>query len=502
MSHMFKFASISATAISLAMPASAQVTADQVWADWQALMADYGMTTSVGTATQSGEMLKVTDFIASMKFPDGSYIQTVPEITFQNLGNGTVAITISPEYPVIFRADQGKDTAVEVKLRVQTDAMTTIASGSPETTQYDITAGALKVLVDEMTAEGAKIPMVLDFAMQDITGQYVIDGQETREIRQKFDARSMTFDVSFEDPKDGGKIQASALIKDLTSQSVTTMLAAGLGVDMAAALRDGASIDGAFEHGEMTYKVDADVDGEQFAMSGVAASGALGFSMGAGGLSYSASTDDYSMTMSGSEIPFPQIDVSVAKSEMELSMPVMKSEAPGDFRLAMNMTDFSISEDIWGMFDPSGQLPRDPATISFALDGQARLFVDILDPAQVEEMGEDAPGEINTVALSDLIISALGAKLTGAGAFSFDNSDTTTFDGMPAPTGSVDLKLVGANGLIDKLVALGFVQDEQAMGARMMLGLFARPADGPDTLTSKIEVNGDGSIAANGQRLR
>ena len=35
-------------------------------------------------------------------------------------------------------------------------------------------------------------------------------------------------------------------------------------------------------------------------------------------------------------------------------------------------------------------------------------------------------------------------------------------------------------GEIDKLVAMGFVPEDQAMGARMMMGMFAQPGDGDD----------------------
>ena len=58
------------------------------------------------------------------------------------------------------------------------------------------------------------------------------------------------------------------------------------------------------------------------------------------------------------------------------------------------------------------------------------------------------------------------------------------------------------NGLLDTLVGMGLVPEEQAMGARMMMGLFARPGDGEDTLVSTIEVKEDGSILANGQRIQ
>lgn len=96
----------------------------------------------------------------------------------------------------------------------------------------------------------------------------------------------------------------------------------------------------------------------------------------------------------------------------------------------------------------------------------------------------------------------LGASLTGDGGFTFDNSDTTTFDGMPKPTGSIALNLQGANALMDNLVKLGFVSEEQVSGARMMLGLFARPGAGSDELVSEIQITEDGQVLANGQRLR
>jgi len=125
-----------------------------------------------------------------------------------------------------------------------------------------------------------------------------------------------------------------------------------------------------------------------------------------------------------------------------------------------------------------------------------------MDPEQAGEIENEVPGELHAVTLNGLTLSAAGALLTGSGDFTFDNSDLVTFAGMPAPTGEVDMKLVGGNGLIDKLVGMGLLPEEQAMGARMMLGLFARPGDGEDTLVSKIEVKGDGSVSANGQRLR
>ena len=99
-------------------------------------------------------------------------------------------------------------------------------------------------------------------------------------------------------------------------------------------------------------------------------------------------------------------------------------------------------------------------------------------------------------------MSAAGAELTGTGDATFDNTDLTNFNGFPKPTGEIDLKLVGGNGLMDGLVKMGLLPQEQAMGARMMMGLFTRRGDGEDTLTTKVEINEQGHILANGQRLK
>jgi len=58
------------------------------------------------------------------------------------------------------------------------------------------------------------------------------------------------------------------------------------------------------------------------------------------------------------------------------------------------------------------------------------------------------------------------------------------------------------NGLIDKLAAAGLVPQEQVQGFRMMLAMFAKPADGADSLVSEIEFREGGQVFANGQQIK
>jgi len=134
------------------------------------------------------------------------------------------------------------------------------------------------------------------------------------------------------------------------------------------------------------------------------------------------------------------------------------------------------------------------------LSGQMKMIADVFDPQIAATL--DAPAEIEALNINSIVVDAVGAKLDGSGAFTFDNTDTTTYGGMPKPVGAVSVALAGGNALLDKLVAMGLLPEQQAMGARMMMGLFAVPGDAPDTLKSKVEFNEAGQILANGQRIK
>jgi hypothetical protein len=214
---------------------------------------------------------------------------------------------------------------------------------------------------------------------------------------------------------------------------------------------------------------------------------------------YAVETKATDITVTGPQIPFPEVRLSFAGAAMGLTMPVSKSDAPQPFSFLTRLSDLTISDEIWSMFDPTAAFPRDPVTIVVDTKGTATLLADMFDEAAMAS--GQPPADLNTLSLTELRAKAFGAEATGTGDLTFDNSDKVTFDGVPAPSGEVVLAVTGANALIDKLVAMGFVPEEQAMGARMMMAMFFRPGDAQDSLTSTIEFK-DKGIYANGQKLR
>ena len=224
--------------------------------------------------------------------------------------------------------------------------------------------------------------------------------------------------------------------------------------------------------------------------------------MDAESLAYDVSGTGVDMNVQTSDLPFP-LSMTMAEMAFKLEMPVARSEEEQPFSFLLKLADFAVPEELWGLVDPGRALPRDPATVLLDVSGRAKLSADLFDPMIAEGLaGDQPPGELHALTINELLVSAAGAKLSGLGEFTFDNTDLESFDGMPAPSGLARLQLVGANGLIDKLIGMGLMSEEDAMGARMMMGMLTVPGDAPDTLNSEITVTEEGHVLANGQRLK
>jgi hypothetical protein len=132
-------------------------------------------------------------------------------------------------------------------------------------------------------------------------------------------------------------------------------------------------------------------------------------------LDYGTSLNGGKFTISGPEIPFPQVDVAFAESGFNVLMPVTKSETPQDFRFLTKLVDFTVSEDVWGLFDPAGSLSREPASVVVDVKGTGLWTQDIMDP-EVQMDGMEAPGELHSLDLTQVLAKAAGAEVSAARA--------------------------------------------------------------------------------------
>ncbi len=504
----------SPVALGLALPAAffaqtalADLTPQDVWSDWRAYMEGMGYQVSA-TESTAGDTLTVNGLSLSFPMPDtdDTMQMALGTITFEQNSDGTVAIVLPDLLPIVMTGTGADDEDFAMTLNVAQTDHEMIASGSPEATTYLYTAATVAMDMVQMqvgdTVRGdqdAKISIIGNGV--DTTTTMTIG--DMRGYQQTGSVDSVTYDISFVDPETPA---TSGLIKgNISGMTIngtgSIPLELEAGADVSAMLAKGFDVTGTIGYAAGSSNFDIkDPDSGNFVMATSSQGGDFGVKMGADGLAYDVAQRGLNVGVTVEGMPFP-IEVQMAQSGFNLAMPVSKSDDPQDFAFGLRMDDFTMSDFIWSIFDPSAQLPRDPANVVLDLGGKLKLFVDILNPEAAAGL-TSAPGELQALNLGQLLVDAVGARLEGSGALTFDTAGPGIVPGLGAPVGNVNLALAGGNGLLDKLVAMGLLPQDQAMGARMMMGLFAVPGDAPDTLKSTIEFTESGQILANGQRIR
>ncbi|MEL7115343.1 MAG: DUF2125 domain-containing protein [Pseudomonadota bacterium] len=511
---------LSSTAIATVLAAGgaqADVTPEDVWANTIAYMGSLGGAVT-GTLATSASTTRIEDWEVVFALPMGAGQIDMSVTSAEMVDNGDGTITF--RYPSGTTLTAGIDIPGEMNASVDIQMtggdIEMVASGDPGDISYSYTIPTYALQLTDLSVDGdgisesdAEMMANADIdalvTIRDSVGTMRVTEGDLIETVIEGAFGSVAYDVSFAlgDEVSGfqkGTVGAGA--------STTTLVMPAGGPSVMAlpqALRDGMRIALQTETSSTTS--------DQEMMLGGTLAGYTRLKVGAGsadisfdqnGLIARGGLQSYDFETLDPEFPFP-IKAAIGAAEYDVAAPVMGSDAPQPFTYNLSLTDVELDETLWSLFDPGQALPRDAATLRMALSGEMGTTMDLLDfPAwmAIEQTGEN-PFSIHSVDINEVYLAAVGAVFTGQGAFTFNMDDLTTFDGVPAPTGEVEMQVTGANALIDTLIAAGFISDEDAMGARMFMGLFARPGEGADDLVSNIVVDGaTGAVSANGQRLR
>ena len=487
--------------------ALADLTAKEVWSDWQAYVSGIGYEMT-GTQMMTGNTLKISDMSYGMTIPEeGVTISlTASEMSLIENGDGTVNITIPDSQVITIDVVVENDDDAKIKLNYAQSGLVMIVSGEPGNINYEYSASTLGIALASIEVDGKMMPSDMakfSLTINDVSGATLMTTADTITSAGSLSAGSLSYEIAGNNPDGDEAFALSGQSENLNFNSNVSMPTMIDSKDMRAMLNAGFAFDGGFSFGAGSYALKANDNNENFTADGSSQGGAFLVAMDKTNLSYDVSVNGVSLAITSNELPFP-VSFAIGKYGLKLNAPLDVSEDLQDFALALTLQDFTMSDLLWSIADPSAALPRDPATILVDLNGKMRALVDFFDP-NIEEiiMASDAPpAELHALTLNNLLVSAAGAELSGTGSFEFDNNDLETYGGMPAPAGTLNLKLVGANGLLDTLVAMGLIGDQEVMGARMGMGMLTVAGDGPDTLISKIEVTSDGQVLANGQRIK
>lgn len=478
--------------------AQADVTPAEVWQNWQDMSASYGQTVT-GTEAESGGTLVVSNLTMTTEEDGTKVVSTIPEVRFADKGDGTVEITMSDSY-VVTLEDSEDNSSAEITL--SQPGMVVTASGTSEATDYAFAAPSIEIRLTKVDGQDA-VSAGADVAatLTNLGGHYLVTGSDTaKTLDSEFSADSLNLKAVVKDPETQTDLNMTASVASLSGKGVGNFV--GLDMDeLADALKAGTSMDFSVSYGAVAYDMNVTEATGPTMIRGGSQGGSMQLAMDAVRLLLATSGKGVEVAVSGPEIPLPQVSLSYAESAMNFLIPLGKSDTPQDFTAVFKLIDLSVPEDIWAMVDPGAQIPHDPATLIIDTKGQMTVTTEITDEAAMDALGDASPAALNALEITEIRAKVAGAEISGNGALTFDNTDLTTFEGFPAPTGKIELKLLGINSLMDKLMAMGLMPEDALMGARMGLAMLAKPVTGPDDLTSTLEFK-DKHFYANGQQLQ
>lgn len=500
---------LATTALAAALPATsalADVTASDVWTNIRAYIDAFGPEVTVETS-RSGDTLSVSDITLAWTLPFDagrvSFGQTGFNLTER--GDGTVAITYTSDIRIWIDAQITGEGDFRMAFDMVPEGLEMTASGDPGAVTYTYAlAGATLRSTEIVTPE--PVNMEMEGTLSGMTGEVTISSAAQVTVEGAGRVEAMAFELQ------GGENGVSFVQGTEAGPSVSQMryvLPKG-GMDIM-------NLAEAFERG-LSFAITSEIagystrqvmEGPQGVLSDQRTDAArydLDMKLDRAGLHMAADVSGIDSRVNmPALLPLP-VEIKAARGFGAFRLPVSAGEALQDIEYTIAAEALTVNEQLWGLVDPDGLLPRDPATLRLGLTAKVRSFVDVFDFADLTarmEAGE-VPGEVHELTLTELELAAAGARIAGTGAVSFDNEDLATYGGFPKPAGSFNFLVLGANGMMDNLVKLGLLKDQDVMGARMMMGMVTKPDPeaGDDALRSHIELTGEGHILANGMRLK
>lgn len=233
---------------------------------------------------------------------------------------------------------------------------------------------------------------------------------------------------------------------------------------------------GVFDQGPQTVEVSFSGEGSTVAIN-----------LGDGRFDYNTSAGklDYLVSLPG--MGFPPFEMSATDIKVNMGAPIVASDQMDDATVLMAFTDLVLGDNLWAMFDPQAALPRDPINLIVDIGAQMRWLV---EPPMIDSV--DQPVDVEAININNITLQAVGAEILGNGSAALDLSGP-----VPAGDGMLTVTIKGVIALTEKLAGLGLMQPEMVMGARGMMGAFAKPV-GDDHYESEIVLSPSGTITANG----
>lgn len=490
-----------ALSTTLAAPALADVNAADVWSNQQAFYGALGATLS---GDMSGDRLNNPEINVILPQGVASFKIKADNVIMTDNSDGTVTINYPSPMTISIAGGVADGGSFSTTATMTHDGYTVTASGEPGNISYESNRQNMQFVIGDVSVDGA------DTEEMNIEGLMTLSDwigttrvTESNLLTYSASSEIGTTNVDFTFSADNVSSQSSRITLPMTSSIEMILPLGGSDVmNLSAALRDGLSVV-LQSTGEGSSSSAVTMTDGALLTNQTTSTGPQDFDLtfNDDGLAVAGNASSFNMTVNNPTMFLSDLEFGIDAISLDFDVPLNASDAPQDFRVATGLSGITISDAIWDMFDPSGQLPRDSAEISFDVTGMGTNGMDLLNFEALAQLFGPPPIQIDEVTFENLRIAAFGAEAIATGAMTFDWTDFQTIPGIARPEGAITVNLNGAIALMDTLVAMGLIPEGDVMMPRMMMGMFATPV-GDDMLESVLEVNSEGHVLANGQRLQ
>ena len=504
---------------SVALPAAAEVSPEEVWSSYQSLLNAIGLDVAA-VERREDTTLVLSDIAISAALPQGIGTLTFDfgPIRLTDQGDGSVAVVYPEQTSLTAVLDlpgtEFEQFHGEAEMSVAMQGSDIVVTGTPEDMvfrgSYDNASVELSRL--ELTGDEAILAIFDADAVQfDMT----IEGsQAASRVRQEADliivesqseVGATRYDFAIDMP-DLNTVQTNSGGTETSASSAALALPRG-GIDwldVATAIRTGLSLEVQTVTTGNTSTAVTDIPSEvRSEQSSSTDTTRVNFALNEGGLKLSAGTEGTVGSFSLPDLLPMTVDVSLRAAEFDLAAPLLSTGTAQTARYAIAVDGLEIGDEVYRLADPAGLLPREPISMDLDVSAEVRLLADLVDFLTIGEMIDSGqtPVEVDSVSLNAGDLSAVGAALTSSGRFTLDFDDMDSFDGFPRPVGQARARLTGLNAVLDTLIEIGLVTTQDARNARLGLSMFTEAA-GDDTVESSVEVTEDGQVMVNGVRMR
>ena len=352
--------------------------------------------------------------------------------------------------------------------------------------------GELKIEGDFVDEENG--PLTGNVTLSDVTGSYALDGREDATLAG--DVRFGGISGSANMMQGSGDIELGALTfnvaADILREDLYDFIEEANTTDEPS-IENIAALNLLYRATSEGGAISADVnaDGVNGALSFSSDGGFEEIRLQDGVVTIDSETNRLALSGIASHLGPEELSVDLEKAGFGFVIPVIpRPDGPADpFRFRFLLQDLLMSDSVWTMFDPGGDIPREALTIDVDLSALGRV---------TELLSGDPPPDaiiFERATLEKLLIRGGGAEITGEGSADV-NMAQMPFTG----DGSFTFTIKGIMTLSGALAQTGMVPPTALIGMRGALGAFAKPV-GEDHYVSRIDINPDGSITANGLDL-